>query len=56
MVQERSRCDFDQKQMYRYLYSNLEERAYMEKSINDLTNDPVLQNSHKYYEWDIEKK
>ena len=51
LVGERSKCNFDQEEMYRIYYSNPEIRKIKAKADFNAANDPIMKNTHKYYEW-----
>jgi hypothetical protein len=53
-LEERKNCNFDQKELYELFHKDPEVRAQRERAEKDLA-DPVMTNTHKYYEWTPEE-
>ena len=51
ILEERAKCNFDQKELYQNFYSDKESRELMERSFKEVEEDPVLRATHKFYEW-----
>ena len=51
LIKERKNCNFDQEEMFSIYYSNVEVRKIKAKADFDAANDPIMKNTHKYYEW-----
>ena len=51
LVEERNKCNFDQKELYYLYYADPEVLKLKDKCEHDAETDPILANTHKYYEW-----
>jgi hypothetical protein len=51
LLEERSVCNFDQEELYKIYWSNPEVREIKNKADFDAANDPIMMNTHEYYEW-----
>jgi hypothetical protein len=51
LLEERAKCNFDQKELWNIFYSRPEENAERAQVEFDIANDPKLALTHKYYEW-----
>lgn len=51
LVEERAKCNFDQEELYNIYYSDPNIREMRQRTDRDIDSDPILANTHKYYEW-----
>ena len=51
LVEERSNCNFDQEELFNIYCSNPKVIEWKAKAEFDEANDPIMKNTHKYYEW-----
>ena len=55
LAEERNKCNFNQEELYNLFFSNPEVRKITARADYDAENDPIMKNTHKYYEWTPEE-
>ena len=56
LKEERTRIDFDQEQLANVVWGGAENMNHIRKMMSLFSNDPVLKNTHFYYEMTREEK
>ncbi len=56
LKEERARIDFDQEQLANIVWGGAENLNHIRKMMNLFSNDPILKNTHFYYEMTREEK
>jgi len=55
LVEERNNCNFDQDELWSLYFKDPEANRIKAKAEHDVENDPIMRNTHKYYEWTLEE-